>query len=193
MCQRGVFQPIEHAGRHDEDSQHRITLSEIRNSVIAAENPFTADDMIPLPCHPENISIGYGLKMDDKVTPVTGMIPKDIWLKGVDNTITFEKNTQLTSAFMDLFSLDMCSEKTLDNLQTLLCCLPKIESPDLGYDNVFRIVIMEFMDKYNFDLGSIKRSCVHFVAPDGKIYPIETWNMFYRDKKVKPQKTLLSN
>jgi len=45
---------------------------------------------------------------------------------------------------------------------------------------VFRIVILEFMDKYNFDLGSIKRSCVHFVEPTGKIYPFETWNMFYR-------------
>jgi len=52
----------------------------------------------------------------------------------------------------------------------------------LAYENVFRIVIMSFMDKYDFDLGSIKRSCTHFVEPDGKIYPFETWNMFYRDK-----------
>lgn len=193
-CVRGVtFQPIEHAGRHDDASQHKITLSEIRTRIIEADNPFTHDDMIPLPCHPENISIGYGLKMAGKVTPVTGMIPKDVLLKGVDNTITFEKNPQLKSAFMDLFSLDMCSEKTLENLQTLLCCLPKIESPELGYDNVFRIVIMEFMDKYNFDLGSIKRSCVHFVEPDGKIYPFETWNMFYRDKKLKQPKKSINN
>ncbi len=188
-CVRGVtFQPVEHAGRHDEASQHKITLSEIRQSVIAADNPFSSDDMIPLPCHPENIAIGYGLKTGNKVTPVTGMIPKDVLLKGVDNTITFEKNPKLKTAFMDLFSLDMCSEKTLENLQTLLCCLPKIESPELGYDNVFRIVIMEFMDKYNFDLGSIKRSCVHFVEPDGKIYPFETWNMFYRDRNSKQAK-----
>ena len=180
-CIRGVtFQPIEHAGRHDENEKHKITLSEIRSHIVKGDNPFTDTDMIPLPCHPENIAIGYGLKVGKQITPVTGMIPKEILLNGVDNTITFEKNPTIKKAFLELFSLDACSEKTIDNLQTMLCCLPKVDLPNLGYDNVFRIVILEFMDKYNFDLGSIKRSCVHFVEPTGKIYPFETWNMFYR-------------
>jgi uncharacterized radical SAM superfamily Fe-S cluster-containing enzyme len=185
-CVRGVtFQPVEHAGRHAEQSRHKITLSEIRQAIITGDNPFNNDDMIPLPCHPENICIGYGLKLEDQITAITGMIPKDILLEGVDNTITFEKSPQIKQAFMKLFSLDACSEKTMENLQTMLCCLPKVDLPQLGYDNVFRVVIMEFMDKYTFDLGSIKRSCVHFVEPNGKIYPFETWNMFYRDKLKK--------
>lgn len=182
-CVRGItFQPIEQVGRHAGNNRHKITLSEIREKIILADNPFTAEDMIPLPCHPENISIGYGIKTAEKILPVTGMIPKDILLKGVDNTITFEKSPDIKRAFLELFSLDVCSENTVENLKTMLCCLPKVDLPNLSYDNVFRIVIMEFMDKYNFDLGSIKRSCVHFVEPDGKIYPFETWNMFYREK-----------
>jgi uncharacterized radical SAM superfamily Fe-S cluster-containing enzyme len=36
------------------------------------------------------------------------------------------------------------------------------------------------MDRFNFDLGGVKRSCVHFVEPDGKIYPFDTFNTFYR-------------
>jgi uncharacterized radical SAM superfamily Fe-S cluster-containing enzyme len=48
----------------------------------------------------------------------------------------------------------------------------------------FQPIQMSFMDKYNFDLSSIKRSCTHFVEPNGKIYPFETWNMFYRQKKT---------
>ena len=38
---------------------------------------FGEADMIPLPCNPTAISIGYGLRNGDKVMPVTAMIPKD--------------------------------------------------------------------------------------------------------------------
>ena len=185
-CIRGItFQPVQDAGRNDGNiDNYRITLSEIRQHIIDANNPFDDEDMIPLPCHPENICIGYGLKLNGNIQPVTGLLPREELLKGVENTITFEKSDTLRHAFYNLFSLDVCSEYSTENLQTILCCLPKIEGTEqLVYNNVFRIVIMAFMDKYDFDLGSIKRSCVHFVEPDGKIYPFETWNMFYRQKK----------
>ena len=186
-CIRGItFQPVQDAGRNEGNTKdHRITLSEIRQKIIDADNPFNDADMIPLPCHPENISIGYGIKMGGTIQPVTGLLPKDELLKGAENTITFERSETLKKAFYTLFSLDACGEQSTENLQTMLCCLPKIEgSAELSYNNVFRIVIMSFMDKYDFDLGSIKRSCTHFVEPDGKIYPFETWNMFYRQKKL---------
>lgn len=184
-CVRGItFQPVQDAGRN-EDGQpaNRITLSEIRTRIIEANNPFGDADMIPLPCHPENISIGYGLRMDDQIIPVTGLLPREELLKGVDNTITFEKSAGLKEAFFKLFSLDACSEQTTEKLETLLCCLPRIQSNGgLTYDNVFRIVIMSFMDKYDFDIASVKRSCTHFVEPNGKIYPFDTWNLFYREQ-----------
>jgi len=183
-CVRGVtFQPIQDAGRNEnETKEQRITLSEIRNSIINADNPFEDTDMIPLPCHPEHISIGYALKASGKLIPVTGMLPKEVLLQGTTNTIAFEKNPALKAAFLELFSLDACSEKTTSQLQTLLCCLPTIDAKEMSYENVFRIVIMSFMDQYDFDIGSIKRSCTHFVEPNGKIYPFETYNLFYREK-----------
>ena len=183
-CVRGItFQPVQDAGRNEGDKpSQRITLSEIRTQIIQADNPFGDTDMIPLPCHPENICIGYGIKLGNEIIPVTGLLPREELLKGVDNTITFEKSPGLKQAFLKLFSLDACSEQTTDNLQTLLCCLPRIQSEGLTYDNVFRIVIMGFMDKYDFDIGSIKRSCTHFVEPNGKIYPFDTWNLFYRQQ-----------
>ena len=183
-CVRGItFQPVQDAGRNEGNKpSQRITLSEIRNRIIEAGNPFGDTDMIPLPCHPENICIGYGIKIDGEITPVTGLLPREELLKGVDNTITFEKSPGLKQAFLKLFSLDACSEQTTDNLQTMLCCLPRIQSEGLTYENVFRIVIMGFMDKYDFDIGSVKRSCTHFVEPNGKIYPFDTWNLFYRQQ-----------
>ena len=42
------------------------------------------------------------------------------------------------------------------------------------------MVVSQFLDRFNFDLGTVKRSCVHFVEPDGKIYPFDTYNTFYR-------------
>ena len=184
-CVRGItFQPVQDAGRNEGDKpSQRITLSEIRTQIIQADNPFGDTDMIPLPCHPENICIGYGIKLGNEIIPVTGLLPREELLKGVDNTITFEKSPGLKQAFLKLFSLDACSEQTTDNLQTLLCCLPRIQSEGLTYDHVFRIVIMGFMDKYDFDIGSVKRSCTHFVEPNGKIYPFDTWNLFYRQQE----------
>jgi uncharacterized radical SAM superfamily Fe-S cluster-containing enzyme len=41
-------------------------------------------------------------------------------------------------------------------------------------------VILQFLDRYNFDLGTVKRSCVHFVTEEGQIIPFDTYNTFYR-------------
>ena len=38
----------------------------------------------------------------------------------------------------------------------------------------------QFLDRFNFALGTVKRSCVHFVQPDGTIIPFDTYNTFYR-------------
>jgi len=68
-------------------------------------------------------------------------------------------------------------------MHQLLCCLPQIHAPGLSYENLFRIIIMRFIDAYDFDVRAIKKSCVHIVSKDGKIIPFETMNLFYRDEK----------
>ncbi|MEO0472905.1 MAG: radical SAM protein, partial [Bacteroidota bacterium] len=64
----------------------------------------------------------------------------------------------------------------------LLCCLPNVIAPELSYNNLFRIIIMNFMDAYDFDVRAIKKSCVHIVDKDYNIIPFETMNLFYRDE-----------
>ncbi|MDX1987378.1 MAG: hypothetical protein SFV17_11880, partial [Candidatus Obscuribacter sp.] len=51
----------------------------------------------------------------------------------------------------------------------------------LSYRNIFRVIIIEFLDRYNFDVRSVKRSCVHIMHPDGRVIPFDTYNMFYRE------------
>ena len=55
----------------------------------------------------------------------------------------------------------------------------------LSYDNIFRILIMQFLDPHNFDVRSVKKTCVHIVHPAGRIIPFDTFNLFYRDEKEK--------
>ncbi|HEX7761545.1 MAG TPA: radical SAM protein [Caulobacteraceae bacterium] len=182
-CVRGVtFQPIQDAGRNDgfEPGAHRMVLSEIRREVAKA-GVFALEDMIPLPCNPDQISIGYGLRNGDQVAPITAMLPRELAVAAVPNTVTFEAYPELRARVFDLLSLSTAQADTSDKLASVLCCLPDAVVPEtIAYEQTFRVVIMQFLDRFNFDLGTVKRSCVHFVQPDGSIIPFDTYNTFYR-------------
>jgi uncharacterized radical SAM superfamily Fe-S cluster-containing enzyme len=49
---------------------------------------------------------------------------------------------------------------------------------------MFRIVIIAFMDAWNFDVRSAKKCCVHHVLPDGKIMPFCSYNTLHRPKYI---------
>src|SRR5712675_1062626 len=92
-----------------------------------------------------------------------------------------EKSPELRKRFVDLLSLSTADSNTAERLGSLLCCLPDVPMPEgSGYENVFRVTIVEFLDRFNFCLANVKRSCVHFVTPDGSIIPFDTYNTFYR-------------
>ena len=141
--------------------------------------------MIPLPCNPETISIGYGLRNGREVLPVTAMVPQEELIKVVPNAITFEKHPALRTKFIELFSLSSGANNASERLTEFLCCLPKVETPaGLTYENVFRVAIVQFLDRFNFCVGSVKRSCIHFVTPAGQIIPFDTYNLFYRNGQI---------
>ena len=182
-CVRGVtFQPIQDAGRNDgfDPKKHRVVLSQIRRE-IAKAGVFALEDLIPLPCNPDQICIGYGLRSGEQVTPVTSMLPRELFVAMAPNTVAFEAYPELQRRVFDLLSLSTAQADTSDKLATLLCCVPEAAVPqDLGYEHTFRVVISQFLDRFNFDIGTVKRSCVHFVQPDGSIIPFDTYNTFYR-------------
>ncbi|AZB44269.1 radical SAM protein [Bacillus sp. FJAT-42376] len=186
-CVRGVtFQPIQAAGRLEQYNPEtdRLTLSEVRRQIIDQSEVFNQEDIIPVPCHPDSLAMGYALKLNGKVTPLTGMIDPDILLQGESNTIVFEQDENIRNMIYKLFSLNHSPQSTALSLKDLLCCLPKVVLPgQIGYDNVFRVIIMQFLDAYDFDVRSVKKSCVHIAHPDGRIIPFDTYNLFYRDDK----------
>ena len=183
---RGVtFQPVQHAGRCEEfdPATDRLTLSEVRTELLKQSDVFAPADVLPVPCHPDAIAMAYALKIDDQVIPLTHMIPDDVLVSGASNTISFEHDPATRDALFDLFSTHHSETSRADSLKELLCCIPKLNAPkEWGYRNLFRVIIMEFIDAHNFDVRSVKRSCVHFVQSDGRIIPFDTYNLFYRDE-----------
>jgi hypothetical protein len=104
-----------------------------------------------------------------------------VLVSAAPNTVAFEAYPELQRRVFELLSLSTAQGDTSDKLSNLLCCLPSVAAPsELGYEHTFRVVISQFLDRFNFDLGTVKRSCVHFVQPDGRIIPFDTFNTFYR-------------
>ncbi len=192
-CVRGVtFQPTQIAGRLEnfEVDENRITLTEVRRRILEQSPIFTSDHLIPVPCNPDALVMAYALKIGEDISPLTRYINPDNLLNEGKNTIIYEQDEQLHGKIIELFSTGNSVEKASENLKSIMCCLPKIDAPELGYDNLFRIIIMQFLDAYNFDVRAIKKSCVHIVNKDYKIIPFETMNLFYRDDKIERLKEL---
>ena len=193
QCVRGVtFQPTQIAGRLEnfDANANRITLTEVRRKILEQSPIFHPDDLIPVPCNPDALVMGYVLKLDGNYLPLTRYInPADL-LDNSKNTIVYEQDQNLHNKMFEIFSTGTSTDQASTKLNSLLCCLPFVEAPQLSYENLFRIIIMQFIDAHNFDVRAIKKSCVHIVNKDNKIIPFETMNLFYRDDKINHLKQL---
>lgn len=185
-CVRGVtLQPTQIAGRLENFNEQtdRITLTEVRRKILEQTPIFKSDDIIPVPCNPDALAMAYVLKIGGEVFPLTRYInPADL-LDNSKNTIVYEQDEHLKGQMLELFSTGNSVDRASESLHSLLCCLPQIEAPTLSYNNLFRVIIMQFIDAYNFDVRAIKKSCVHIVDKNNKIIPFETMNLFYRDHR----------
>ncbi len=185
-CVRGVtFQPIQAAGRLEnfDAATDRLTLTEVRQNILDQCPRFTPDDLIPVPCNPDCLSMAYALKIDGNVVPLTRFVSPQTLIDAGRNTIVVERDAELKARVFELFSTAPSPDKQASCLSDLLCCLPQVDAPTLGYENVFRILIMAFIDAHSFDLRAVKKSCVHIAQLDGTVVPFDTFNLFYRDGK----------
>jgi len=185
-CVRGVtFQPVQVAGRTDgfDPATDRITLTEVRQRILEQSPIWNDHDIIPVPCNPDALAMAYALKIDGQVYPLTRYVDPAILLNNSKNTIVYEQDERLHQHILKIFSTGISTDAAVNDMQSLLCCLPQVQAPGLDYTNLFRIVIMRFLDAYDFDVRAIKKSCVHIVHKDGRIIPFETMNLFYRDDK----------
>lgn len=188
-CVRGVtFQPIQAAGRLDDyrPERDRLTLTEVRRRILEQTDAFAPDDLIPVPCNPDGLAMAYALKLGDAVVPLTRFVSPETLIAKGRNTIVVERDEALRAHVFELFATNHSPESQACSLSDLLCCLPQVEAPaEWNYRNVFRVLIMQFIDAYSFDLRAVKKSCVHIAQPDGRLIPFDTFNLFYRDDRVR--------
>jgi hypothetical protein len=187
-CVRGVtFQPVQDAGRNDgfDAAEHRLTLSEVRRRILDQCRWFKPQDLIPVPCHPDALAMAYALKTpcgDQPITPLTGLIDPEVLINGGPNTIVYEGDSRIRAELFKAFSTNHSPVSAAGALHRLLCCLPGFGAPAPKYDQIFRIIIMQFLDRHSMDLRSVRKTCVHIAHPDGKrVIPFDTYNLFYRD------------
>jgi len=184
-CVRGVtFQPIQAAGRLEQYDPvtDRLTLTEVRRQILEQSAVFRPEDIIPVPCHPDSLAMAYALKHGDQVIPLTSLIDPQVLIGGRRNTIVYEYDDDVRDHIFKLFATNHSPQSGVASLRELLCCLPMAAAPEgMGYENLFRVIIMDFIDAYSFDVRSVKKSCVHIVHPDGRLIPFDTYNLFYRD------------
>jgi uncharacterized radical SAM superfamily Fe-S cluster-containing enzyme len=184
-CVRGVtLQPVQVAGRHDhfDPETDRLTLTEVRRGILEQTSVFKPEDVIPVPCHPDSLAMAYALKLNGRVVPLTGLIDSQVLINGGRNTIVYEHDDAVREGIVKLFATNHSPESSATTLRDLLCCIPAVSVPtELSYANLFRVIIMQFIDAYSFDVRSVKKTCVHIVHPDGRLIPFDTYNLFYRD------------
>jgi uncharacterized radical SAM superfamily Fe-S cluster-containing enzyme len=180
-----TLQPIQAAGRleHYDPATDRLTLTEVRRKILEQSSVFRPEDVIPVPCHPDCLAMAYALKIDGKVVPLTGMIDPEILINGGRNTIVYEEDDAVRNGVFKLFATNHSPQSGAGSLRDLLCCLPRLAAPpELSYDTIFRVLIVQFLDAYSFDVRSVKKTCIHIVHPDGRLIPFDTYNQFYRDQ-----------
>ena len=186
-CVRGVtLQPVQAAGRLEgfDPATERLTLTEVRRLIYEQSGIFRPEDVIPVPCHPDCLAMAYALKLGpEQVVPLTGLIDPQILIEAGRNTIVFEQDPQIQGRLFHTFSTNHSPASGAASLKDLLCCLPRVQVPaEIGYENVFRVLIVQFLDAHSLDVRSVKKSCIHIVHPDGRLIPFDTYNLFYRDE-----------
>jgi uncharacterized radical SAM superfamily Fe-S cluster-containing enzyme len=187
-CVRGVtLQPVQHAGRTEayDPAIQRLTLTDVRQMILEQTALFAPADIIPVPCNPDALAMAYAIKDGETIHPLTHAIPSEVLLAGDRNTIVFERDPALKAQVFKLFATNHGPEGQAKELRDLLCCLPQIGGGSINYNNVFRVLIMQFIDAWNFDVRAMKKSCVHIAQPDGRLIPFEAFNLLYRDDRSK--------
>jgi hypothetical protein len=132
--------------------------------------------------------MAYGVKTPAGLVPLTGCIDPQVLIDHGRNTIVYEQDGRLRNEVVQAFSTAHSPESAAGAFARLLCCLPAVAmagaggAPAPSYDAVFRLIILQFLDRHSLDLRTVRRSCVHIAHPDGRrMIPFDTYNLFYRD------------
>jgi len=192
---RGVnFQPAICSGRFDLgiDPLDRTTLPDVMLAIEEqTDGMFLRSDFQPLPCsHPTCIGMTYAWIKRGKVKPIPRFVEMDRYMDYMANSIFLHPHKAYKEALQNLFSMStvMSSTRTLLDF-SCVCGAPfrkaffdRNERQKWQDQKLFRIMIIQFEDKHNFDLKRVKKCCIGNILPDGRIVPFCSYNTLYREQ-----------
>lgn len=195
---RGInYQPVAYFGRVDNDlasvesqAMNRSTLSSILGGFERQTGGLlTEEDFIPLPCNVERVAITYLSKTKSGgFLPITrNMEIQKKYLHLINNTFAFTIEDMLNKAGegkKNLSTLTSCCDLMSDFKKFLpMDFMIRSKEKKMAYidANTFRVSISSFVDRYNFDLKSMQKECVHVITKDLKKIPFSAYNILYRE------------
>lgn len=137
----------------------------------------------------------YVFKEDEKVIPITRFLDVDGLTEyldqvseelkkqgGVSKTVEVLKTAYKLKGFID----EKNQPRGLNFLNLLKNVLTKGSYAALGeiHTKSMFVGMMHFQDLYNYDVERVKRCCIHYATPDGRIVPFCAFNVipeWYRD------------
>jgi uncharacterized radical SAM superfamily Fe-S cluster-containing enzyme len=190
---RGVnFQPASFNGRYDFfDPLDRTTNTEIVELIEQqTDGMFKRDDFLPLPCSfPSQITLTYAyVNKRGKVKPIPRFVDLDPYMDQFSNTIFVDPRPIYKKAVEGLWSAgsSFSSAKTLYDF-SCVCGIPFKKSfysragrAKIADENAFRIILVQLQDRYNWDMKVAKKCCIGQALPDGRVIPVDTYNVLYR-------------
>ncbi|MEI6378372.1 MAG: radical SAM protein [Candidatus Falkowbacteria bacterium] len=187
---RGVnFQPVAFFGRLGKiDTANRITITGIIECIEKQTSGMIGkNDFIPLPCNVDRVAITYLYRQDGEFIPLTRNLDIRNYLPAIRNTFKFDPEDFLKDLTNNLAggSGSCCNYLSLFNkfkkmMPVNYLLKSKEEKMEYVSENTFRISVTSFVDKYNFDMKSMKKECVHIITPDLKKIPFSAYNMLHR-------------
>lgn len=167
-CIRGVtFQPLRAVGRTVgfDPTTEWTTLSEVRRNVLASGH-FSGNDLQPHPCNPERICIGY---------------------------LSRESGRSITNEVLSLTRSDPALHDGLStkSVRHSMFFSPLFEQPGFAYEDVFRVCVVSYADRFDFTFEGAARSCIHFLQANGSLVPLENHYLFPRNESS-PEQTLVN-
>lgn len=200
-----MFQPLVYNDHLGYDVMDRVTTPDvIRLAAKASNGVIGEEDFVPLPCSNANcFSLTHLLNVDDgKYLPFRTFIQKDAYLRIIRNKALFgtdeESFNDIRDTIFDIWAeadgVSGCrcsadeSTMALKSVKSIIKDIQRNNSGGFNPKKTFNtasrkiksIYIHHFMDVDTFDLTRVRRCCTVYPKPDGRFYPLCSYNTLYR-------------
>ncbi|MFQ6019289.1 MAG: radical SAM protein [Dehalococcoidia bacterium] len=186
---RGVsLQPGFASGRYlpPFDPMDRMTIPDVIKAIESqTDGLFAASDIIPIPCcYPTCSAATYALLVDGEVIPLPRLVEVEDYLDYFSNRAIPEPAHEVMEALESLWSAS--GGQGPDRAFQHACAACGIDFSHLEEleQMLFMIVVVGFMDEWNFDVKRAMKCCVHELLPGDRIVPFCVYNSVgYRERE----------